>query len=152
MAGADALGVVETRGLVAGVEAADAMLKAAGVRLISRTRTNAALITVAVQGDVAAVRAAVDAARAAAERVGHVLSAHVIARPADGVVARLLDAPPAARPPAGPPARAASGEDLAAHTVRELRALARSRELDGVAGRAISRATKDELVALLTDR
>jgi hypothetical protein len=168
MAEADALGVVETRGLVAGIEAADAMVKAAGVRLLGQTRTNAALITVAVVGDVAAVRAAVDAGRAAAERVGHVLSAHVIARPAEGVVAQLLSAPRASaptrgrgagRPLAGPPAGDTDEPggppdepgDLGDRTVRELRAMARERDL-GVAGRSISRATKDELVALLADR
>jgi microcompartment protein CcmL/EutN len=158
----DALGLIETRGLVAAFEAADAMLKAANVRMVSRTRTNAALITIAVVGDVGAVQAAVDAGRVAAERVGHVLAAHVIARPGEGVVEKLLAgaapraaAEPAAspssrRPEPDAPAEGRSADELDAMTVRELRSLARERDdLHDVAGRTISRATKDELVALL---
>src|SRR5687767_9574532 len=76
-----ALGLVETRGLVGAVEAADAGLKAADVRFLGSERADAGLVTVMFGGDVAAVRAAVDAGAAAAERVGHLISAHVIPRP-----------------------------------------------------------------------
>jgi microcompartment protein CcmL/EutN len=76
-----ALGLIETNGLVAALEAADAMLKAANVRLLSKEQTNPALITMQIIGDVAAVQAAVDAGAAAASRVGLVVATHVIPSP-----------------------------------------------------------------------
>jgi microcompartment protein CcmL/EutN len=76
-----AIGMVETRGLVGMIEAADAMLKAAEVRLVGRERIGAGFTTVIVEGEVAAVKAAVDAGAAAAKRVGEVYSIHVIPRP-----------------------------------------------------------------------
>ena len=85
-----ALGLVETMGLVAGTEAADAMVKAANVELISRQQVGGGLITILVAGDVGAVKAAVDAGNAAASRVGRVVSAHVIARPHADIPALLL--------------------------------------------------------------
>ncbi|MFN8532438.1 MAG: BMC domain-containing protein [Dehalococcoidia bacterium] len=75
------LGLIETRGLVAAIEAADAMVKAANVELIGRAQVGAGLITVIVRGDVGAVKAATDAGAMAAERVGEVVSVHVIPRP-----------------------------------------------------------------------
>lgn len=78
-----ALGLIETRGLVGAIEAADAMTKAAEVTLIGKERADAGLMTVKIKGDVAAVRAAVDAGAAAAQRVGELVSAHVIPRPDD---------------------------------------------------------------------
>jgi ethanolamine utilization protein EutM len=88
-----ALGLVETMGLVAATEAADAMVKAANVRLVSRQQVGGGLITILVTGDVGAVTAAVDAGRAAAEVVGTVVSAHVIPRPhAD--IPDILERPP----------------------------------------------------------
>ena len=78
-----ALGLIETRGLVGAIEAADAMTKAAEVELIGKERADAGLMTVKIKGDVAAVRAAVDAGAAAAQRVGELVSAHVIPRPHD---------------------------------------------------------------------
>ncbi len=80
-----ALGLIETKGLVGAIEAADAMVKAANVRLIGKERVDAALITVKVVGETAAVRSAVDAGAAAAQRVGELISAHVIPRPAEGI-------------------------------------------------------------------
>jgi ethanolamine utilization protein EutM len=80
-----ALGMVETRGFVGSVEAADAMAKAANVQVVGQVQIGAAYITVMVRGDVGAVRAAVDAGAAAAERVGQLVSAHVIPRPHDEV-------------------------------------------------------------------
>lgn len=77
----DALGMVETKGLVGSIEAADAMTKAANVELIGYEKIGSGLVTVMVRGDVGAVKAAVDAGRAAAERVGEVVSVHVIPRP-----------------------------------------------------------------------
>lgn len=78
----DALGMIETRGLVGSIEAADAMLKAANVTLLNRTQVGGGLVTVMVRGDVGAVKASVDAGAAAAERVGELISVHVIPRPA----------------------------------------------------------------------
>lgn len=80
-----ALGMVETRGLVAAIEAADAMVKAARVVLEGRETIGGGLVTVAVRGDVGAVKAATDAGAVAARKVGEVVSVHVIPRPHDEV-------------------------------------------------------------------
>lgn len=77
----NALGMIETKGLVGSIEAADAMLKAANVTLASKTHVGGGLVTVMVRGDVGAVKASVDAGAAAAERVGELISVHVIPRP-----------------------------------------------------------------------
>ncbi|TBL76477.1 ethanolamine utilization microcompartment protein EutM [Paenibacillus thalictri] len=76
-----ALGMIETKGLVASIEAADAMVKAANVHLVGKVHVGGGLVTVLVRGDVGAVKAATDAGAAAAQRVGELLSVHVIARP-----------------------------------------------------------------------
>lgn len=76
-----ALGMIETRGLVGSIEAADAMVKAANVELIGKEQVGSGLVTVIVRGDVGAVKAATDAGAAAAERVGELVSVHVIPRP-----------------------------------------------------------------------
>ena len=80
-----AFGMVETRGLVGAIEAADAMVKTSNVHLIGKERTDPALITIKIIGDTAAVRSAVEAGAAAAQRVGQLVSQHVIPRPADGI-------------------------------------------------------------------
>ncbi|HEY4613420.1 MAG TPA: BMC domain-containing protein [Bacteroidota bacterium] len=80
-----ALGLVETKGLVGAIEAADAMVKTANVILVGKERTDPAMITVKVVGDTAAVRSAVEAGAAAAQRVGQLVSKHVIPRPAEGL-------------------------------------------------------------------
>jgi ethanolamine utilization protein EutM len=80
-----ALGMVETRGLVGSIEAADAMVKAANVTLIGSEYTGGGYVTVMVRGDVGAVKAATDAGAAAAKRVGELVSAHVIPRPHEEV-------------------------------------------------------------------
>ena len=80
MAG-DALGMVETKGLIGSVEAADAMVKAANVTLVGKEYIGAGYVTVLVRGDVGAVKAATDAGAAAARRVGELVSVHVIPRP-----------------------------------------------------------------------
>ena len=84
-----ALGLVETKGLVAAIEAADAMLKASRVRLVGKERALAGLITIVVVGDVAAVKASVDAGAAAAQRVGELVSVHVIPKPDDQIATIL---------------------------------------------------------------
>ena len=77
----EALGMVETRGLVAAIEAADAMLKAANVQLIGTERIGSGLVSVMVRGDVGAVKAAVESGTAAASRLGEIIATHVIPRP-----------------------------------------------------------------------
>jgi ethanolamine utilization protein EutM len=77
----EALGMVETRGLVASIEAADAMVKAANVTLIGTEKIGSGLVSVMVRGDVGAVKAAVEAGGAAAARLGEVVATHVIPRP-----------------------------------------------------------------------
>lgn len=80
-----ALGLVETKGLVGAIEAADAMVKTADVVLVGKEITRGALVTVKVVGDTAAVRSAVEAGAAAAQRVGKLISKHIIPRPAEGI-------------------------------------------------------------------
>ena len=89
MANTNALGMVETRGLVGAIEAADAMVKAANVQLVGKEQVGGGLVTVMVRGDVGAVKAATDAGAAAAEKVGELISVHVIPRPhaeVDGIL------------------------------------------------------------------
>lgn len=86
-----ALGMIETKGLIGSVEAADAMVKAANVSLIGKELVGGGLVTVFVRGDVGAVKAATDAGAAAAQRVGELVSVHVIPRP-DGSVEGILPA------------------------------------------------------------
>ncbi|KIL37033.1 carboxysome structural protein EutM [Cohnella kolymensis] len=77
----EALGMIETRGLVGAIEAADAMVKAANVTLVGRETVGSGLVTVMVRGDVGAVKAATEAGAEAAQRVGELISVHVIPRP-----------------------------------------------------------------------
>jgi ethanolamine utilization protein EutM len=77
----EALGMIETKGLVGSIEAADAMVKAANVHLVGKVHVGGGLVTVFVRGDVGAVKAATDAGAAAAQRVGELVSVHVIPRP-----------------------------------------------------------------------
>jgi len=77
----EALGMIETKGLIGSIEAADAMVKAANVTLVGTERIGSGLVTIMVRGDVGAVKAAVDAGITAAERVGKVVSSYVIPRP-----------------------------------------------------------------------
>ena len=78
-----ALGMIETRGLVASIEAADAMVKAASVTIVGQTKAGGGLVSTLVRGEVGAVKAATEAGAAAAKRVGELLSVHVIPRPAE---------------------------------------------------------------------
>lgn len=80
-----ALGMIETRGLIGSIEAADAMIKSADVQLVNQEKIDGGLVTVLVEGDVGAVQAAVEAGKLAAQRVGQLISAHVIPRPDDEV-------------------------------------------------------------------
>jgi microcompartment protein CcmL/EutN len=97
----DALGMIECRGFAAMVEASDAMVKAAKVELTGYEKTGGGYVTAIVRGDVAAVRAALDAGQRAAERVGEVVSVHIIPRPHGNVDETL----PLGRTPAAAAAR-----------------------------------------------
>ena len=97
-----ALGMIETHGLVASIEAADAMVKAANVTLTRKEHVGGGLVTVMVRGDVGAVKAAVDAGAAAAERVGELVSIHVIPRPheeLEGILTTPAPVTPTSKPP-----------------------------------------------------
>lgn len=85
-----AIGLIETKGLVGVVEASDAMVKAASVELVKTVQIGGGYVTVIVRGDVGSVRAAVDAGTAAAKAVGELVSSHVIPRPHDALVENLL--------------------------------------------------------------
>lgn len=97
-----ALGMIETRGLVAAIEAADAMIKAANVTLTCKEQIGGGLVTVMVRGDVGAVKAATDAGAAAAERVGELIAVHVIPRPHEELEP-ILEPAPDQRPGGGKP-------------------------------------------------
>jgi ethanolamine utilization protein EutM len=81
MASAEAIGLIETKGIVAAIEATDAALKAANVQFVEQHKVGSGLVAITLRGDVAAVRAAVDAGAEAGGKVGQVVSVHVIARP-----------------------------------------------------------------------
>ena len=86
----DAIGLLETKGLVALVGATDAMAKAANVTIVKRVQIGGGLVTTVVRGDVGSVRAAVEAGAAAAQAAGELLASHIIPRPADGIVEAYL--------------------------------------------------------------
>lgn len=102
---AKALGMVETRGLIGSIEAADVMVKSANVSLVNQEKIDAALVTVFVEGDVGAVQAAVDAGKDAAQRVGELVSYYVIPHPDDATreVLKKKEAQKEAKPPVVPP-------------------------------------------------
>jgi microcompartment protein CcmL/EutN len=86
----DAIGLIETKGLVGLIEASDAMCKAASVTLVGQKEIGGGYVTMIVRGDVGSVRAAVDAGAAAAKAIGELVASHVIPRPHDGLVEKLL--------------------------------------------------------------
>lgn len=86
----DAIGMIETKGLLALIEATDAMAKAANVEIVKRVDIGGGLVTTVVSGDVGSVRAAVEAGASAAAQVGELLSSHIIPRPAEGVLKAFL--------------------------------------------------------------
>lgn len=148
MAAGRALGLIETRGLTGSVEAADAMIKAAGVLLIGRESTGGGFTTVACRGDVGAVKAALEAGAAAAKRVGELVSVHIIPKPDDQTDSVV----PSMEWKWVPPwERAADPRtlDLDSLTVPELRRLARDVKGIGISGREISKAGREQLLAEL---
>ena len=86
----EAIGLLETKGLVALVEATDAMVKAANVQIVKRVQIGGGLVTTMVRGDVGSVRAAVEAGAKAASQAGELVASHIIPRPADGVIQAYL--------------------------------------------------------------
>jgi len=86
----EAIGLIETKGLVAQIEASDAMLKAANVTLVDQIQIGGAYVTTVIQGDIGSVRAAVDAGASAASQIGELVGAHVIARPAESLMSHFM--------------------------------------------------------------
>lgn len=82
----EAIGMIETKGLIATIEGSDAMLKSANVSLVKQIQIGGAYVTTVIRGDVGSVRAAVDAGAAAASKVGELVSAHILPRPANGLM------------------------------------------------------------------
>lgn len=154
----EALGMIETKGLVSSIEAADAMVKAANVRLSGKTLVGGGLVTVMVTGDVGAVKAATDAGAAAASRVGELVSVHVIPRPHQEVYEMLRGEPeeavemePEMEPESEQPImeEPATQDDLEKMTVDELRHYARQLEGLTLTGREVSKANKGQLIELI---
>ena len=166
-----ALGMIETRGLVASIEAADAMVKAANVTLQCKEHVGGGLVTIMVRGDVGAVKAATDAGAAAAERVGTLISVHVIPRPPEeleeilGHIPAEPDqpvppTPPAPAPEPEPEEQESDGavmepaslttEELEHMAVVKLRAVARQIGLTSMTRKEIRFAKKEELLAAIT--
>lgn len=173
-----ALGLVEIKGLVGAIEAADAMVKTANVVLVGKERTDPAMITVKVVGDTAAVRSAVEAGAAAAQRVSQLISKHVIPRPAEGIEELLYAKSSRTReeveqilaggrleegideaeeepeeeytvPEGLSPEEQKYYDKLDAMTVHELRRFARGAEGLAIYGREISKANKKRLLVEL---
>jgi ethanolamine utilization protein EutM len=137
-----AIGILETRGLVAGITASDAMLKAADVSLVNKEVTSPALVSIIIEGEVAAVKSAIDAGQLAANSVGELVSTLVIPRPAQGLsqtFSRMNTEISVGE----------NKEDYSTLTVAQLRKLARSIENFPLKGRDISQANKTSLLQLL---
>lgn len=140
-----ALGLVETRGLVGAIEASDAGTKAADVRFLGHEYADAGLVTAMFSGDVAAVRAAVSAGSAAAEKVGILISTHVIPQPHSGLDNMFGEVALAAAMAAGegsPPVGA-----LESMKVVELRQAARNVENFPIKGRLLARSGREEILS-----
>lgn len=142
-----ALGLIETRGLVGAIEAADAATKAAEVEFAGREYADAGLVTIYLRGDVAAVKAAVDAGAAAAERAGHLVSVHVIPQPHGDldVLAADTNAEPFGSTSDDEPASLDPAR-LTSMKVVELRRAARHVPAFPLKGRALARASRDEIL------
>lgn len=158
----EALGLVETKGLIAAIVATDAAAKAAAVVITTAELTVAALLTIRIEGELGAVQAAVQAASEAAAKVGEVISVHVIPRPDDGLdtilpAQRFISQFHGAdnRPPLIPPKtwvderRTVDAQQLALMTVGQLRQFARHLEGFPLKGREISVANKEQLITAI---
>ena len=151
--------MIETRGMIGAIVAADTMLKSANVRLVGKEYTSGGLLMVTVTGDVGAVKSAVESAAAAVQQVGILRSAHVIPR-LDDQVEKIIPicfdtTEPSLSPKAVEEATIAPQvpeEDWEALTVIELRQLARKRKDIGLKGREISKASKEQLIKVLAKK
>jgi len=144
-----ALGLIETRGLVGSIAAADIMLKTARVTLLGIERVQDGLVTVEVAGEVAAVQAALAAASEVVPHVGTLVSSHVIPRPQDEIEPLLQQQGTSSLPTPPPPPVRTSGtgtDDLDDMTVPQLRRLARGTPGLTIAGRQISKANRQTLI------
>jgi ethanolamine utilization protein EutM len=140
--------MIETRGLVATTEAADAMIKASHVILLGKEYVGGGYATILCRGEVGAVKAAIDAGAAAAKRVGELVTVHIIAKPDEQIETLLPDFDWVWMPP-WKKSSALRNFDPDALTVAELRKLARELPGLGLSGRDISKADKDTLVAAI---
>lgn len=141
-----ALGLIETKGLVGAIEAADAMVKAAKVNLLGAEKTLAALVTVKVVGEVGAVKSAVEAGSAAAEKIGELVSTHVIPRPHEETAFIIYEERNSREKKPKNKNKITSIEDIIDMPVRELRRLARDMKNFPIQGREISKANKQVLI------
>ncbi|HEX2984199.1 MAG TPA: BMC domain-containing protein [Ignavibacteriales bacterium] len=161
-----ALGLIETKGLIGAIEAADAMAKAANVTIIGKEKITAALVTIKITGEVAAVRSALDAGAEAAKRVGQLVSVHLIPRPddqllniipemsedgseensSDGGFESNEDEEAESEEPIKVDLSKMTPEQLEAMSVSHLRRLARGADNFPIKGRDISKANKDMLL------
>ena len=149
-----ALGLIEVRGMVPAVEALDSALKAANVNRLDVVKVGGGLVSVLIEGDVGAVRAAVDAAQAAAEKIGTVISTHVIPRPAAEVTEMITPYPdpePEAEQKKGKLNYIPDVEEMNAMTVDRLRALARKLEITNMTRKEIRYANKTELIGKISE-
>ncbi len=147
--GERALGLIETRGLVGAVETADAMVKAAKVRLLDKEITQGGLVVIKIIGEVGAVRSALDAGARAAEKVGELISTHIIPRPHEEVEDLLLYNSSVRGTGLGlkrEKRAVTSTTELEELYVKDLRALARKTEGFPLSGREISKAGKEQLL------
>lgn len=145
-----ALGLIETRGYVGAITAADAALKAADVRLIGSELADAGLVTITLAGDVAAVQSAVAAGAEAAKRVGELVAQHVIPRPHEDLSSLVQHHPADQLARTGTvPTGSITLQDLERMTVLDLRRLARQTAAIPLRGREISNATREVLVQAL---
>ncbi len=146
-----ALGLIETRGLIAAIEAADAMVKAANVQLIGTELTTGAMVIVKVQGETGAVKSSIAAGADAASRVGELVSAHIIPRPHSEIY-KIIVVNDAYASNKGVSTSISGGHtlaDLERMPVRELRELARKYPDLDIQGRDISKANKAQLIEQL---
>lgn len=167
-----ALGLIETKGLVGAIEAADAMAKAADVTIIGKEKITAALVTIKIKGEVAAVRSALDAGAAAAQRIGQLVAVHIIPRPddqidpilTDGLIEGVLTSNSVDLPPLDNEDEETEDEalengeiehvdisqinfdELETLNVHKLRRLARGLEDFPIKGRDISKANRQDLI------
>ena len=142
-----AIGMVETRGLTASIEASDAMLKSANVSLLLKEHVGGGLVTTIVTGDTGSVKASVDAGAAAAERVGELISAHVIPRPSPSVGLMLQDEP-SREEENSDGGKSVTIDELRGMTASKLRAILIGRNDSGLAPEEIRRLSKGKLVNL----